>query len=95
MGPVLFNIDVAKLSTCTELNSIQYADDTNIYKSNSKANTIPTIRALENEISGLFKWSKYNGLVSNNDKLESIVFSSRKTNDGKSFLIRSKGKSVQ
>ena len=39
--------------------------------------------------------SKNNGLVFNSDKLKSIVFSSRKSNNGKNFLIRSKGKSAQ
>ena len=52
---------------------------------------MPTIRTIENDISELLKWSKDNGLVFNNDKLRSIVFSSRKTNDNKSFFIRSKG----
>ena len=45
-----------------ESDSIQYADDTNIYKSSSKANTIPTMRTLENDISELLKWSKYSVL---------------------------------
>ena len=94
-GPVLFNIYVAKLSTCVESNSIQYADDTNTYKSSSKVYRIPTIRTLENDIFELLKWSKNNGLVFNNDNFKSIVFSSRKSNDDKSFLIRSKGKSIQ
>ena len=94
MGPLLFNIYVAKLSTCIESDSIQYADDTNIYKSSSKANTIPTIRTLENDISELLKWSKNNGLVFNNNKLKIIVFSSKKSNNDKNFLVRSKGLSV-
>ena len=78
LSPVSFNIYIAKLSTCIESNSIQYTDDTNIYKSSSKANTISTIRTLENYISELSKWSKNNGLVFNNDKLKNIVFSSKK-----------------
>ena len=78
LSPVLFNIYIAKLSTCIESNSIQYTDDTNIFKSSSKANTISTIRTLENDISKLSKWSKNNGLVFNNDKLKNIVFSSKK-----------------
>ena len=93
LGPVLLNIYVAKLSTCIESNAIQYADDANIYKSSSRANTITTIRTLENDM--VLIWSKNNGLVFNNDKLKSIIFSSRKSNGDKSFLIRSKGKSVQ
>ena len=54
LGLVLLNI--------YHLDSIQYADDTNTYKSSSKANTTPTMRALENDISELLKWSKYSGL---------------------------------
>ena len=50
LSPVLFNIYVAKLSACTESNSIQCADDTNIHKSSSKANTISTVRTPENDI---------------------------------------------
>ena len=48
LGPVLFNIYVAKLSTCIDSNSTQHADDTNIYKSSSKANAISNTRTLEN-----------------------------------------------
>ena len=68
--PVLFNIYVPKLSASIESNSIRYADDTNIYKSSSKSNTIPTIRSLENYISKFLKWWKNNGLVFNNEKLK-------------------------
>ena len=84
-----------KLSICIESNSFQYTDDTNIWKSSSKANTIPTITTLENDSSEFLKLSKNNALVFNNDKLKRIAFSSRKSNDDKSFLIRSKGKSIQ
>ena len=34
-----------------------------------KANTMSTIRTLENDISELLKWSNNNDLVFNNDKL--------------------------
>ena len=78
-----------------ESNTIQYVDYTNIYRSSPKANTIPTIRICKNYISELLKWSKNNGLVFNNHKLRRILFSSRKTNDNKSFLIRTEGKSTQ
>ena len=40
-------------------------------------------------------WSKSKGFVFNNDKLKSTVFSSRKSNNDKSLLIRSKSKSIQ
>ena len=48
LGPVLFNIYVTKRSTCIDSNSTQHADDTNIYKSSSKANAISNTRTLEN-----------------------------------------------
>ena len=71
LGPVLFNIYVAKLSTCIESNSIQYADETNTYKSSSRANTVN----LKNDISELLKWSKNNCLVFNNDELKKVLYS--------------------
>ena len=71
LGPVLFNIYVAKLSTCIESNSIQYADETNTYKSSSWANTVN----LKNDISELLKWSKNNCLVFNNDELKKVLYS--------------------
>ena len=70
LGPVLFNIYVAKLSTCIESNSIQYADETNTYKSSSEANTVH----LKN-ISELLKWSKNNCIVFNNDELKKVLYS--------------------
>ena len=95
LAPFLFNIYIAKLSTCNESNSIQYADDTNIYKSSSKTSTIPTIRTPVDDISELLKWSKNNGLVFNNDKLKGIVFLSSMSSNSKSFHIISKDKSIQ
>ena len=41
------------------------------------------------------KWSKNISLVFNNDKFRSIVFSSKKSKNDKSFLIKSIGKSIQ
>ena len=51
LGLILFNVYVAKLSMCIDCNPVQYEDDSNICKSSSKANTISTIRTLENDIS--------------------------------------------
>ena len=70
LGPVLFNIYVAKLSTCIESDSIQYADETNTYKSSSEVNTVH----LKN-ISELLKWSKNNCIVFNNDELKKVLYS--------------------
>ena len=58
LASVLFNIYIAKLSTCIESNLIQYGGNTNIYKSSSKVNTIQTIRTLENDISDSWKGPK-------------------------------------
>ena len=80
LGPVLFNIYVATLPSCVQTNSIQYADDTSLYKSSSPTNIQSTIQTLENDVSELCLWSKNNGLIFNNNKLKSIVFTSKRYN---------------
>ena len=97
LGPVLFNIYVSELPTCIQSQSIQYADDTTVYKSSKINNILPSIQTLESDILSLSKWSSENGLIFNNDKLKSIVFSSirQKITKDKSYLIRSGGKSIQ
>ena len=95
LGPVLFNIYVSTLPSCIQSNSIQYADDTSLYKSSTFSNIQTTIQTLEKDISELCSWSENNGLVFNNDKLKSIVFTSKRNNTDRSFLIKSKGKSIE
>ena len=76
LGPVLFNIYVSSLPSCLKSNSIQYADDTSLYLSDSIKNIQSTISILETDIRNPNTWSENNGLVFNNDKLLSVLFTS-------------------
>ena len=78
LGPVLFNIFVSSLPSCLKSNSIQYADGNRLYLSNSVTNIQSTISFLEGDIKNFNTWSKNNGLVFNNDKLSSVLFTSKK-----------------
>ena len=79
LGPVLFNIYVLSLPSCLKSNSIQYADDSNLHLSNIISNIQSAISVLETDIKNLNTWSKNNGLVFSNDKLLSVLFTSKRT----------------
>ena len=59
--------------SCLKPNSIQYADDTSLYLSNSIRNIQCTISILKNNIKNINTWSENNGLVFNNEKLLSLL----------------------
>ena len=52
-----------------------------------------TISILETDIKNLNTWSKRNGLVFNNDKLLSVLFTSKITIYDRSYLMKSNDKS--
>ena len=100
LGPVIFNLYVAELPNYITSDSIQYVDDTTLYRS-CKLNRIESnIKVLECDLAALSTWSSENGLVFNNDKLK-YMFLSAKSNEKhkitnyKSYLIRSNSKSIQ
>ena len=84
VGPILFNIYVAELPSCIDSDSIQYADDTTIYRTCRPSQILQEIRKLENNIK----------TVSNNDKLKYITFSSKRKVNDRSYLIHSNRKSI-
>ena len=85
-------IYVSSLPSCLKSNSIQYADDTSLYISNSIRNIQSTISILETDLN---TWSKNNGLVFNNDKLLSVLFTSKRTVYDRSYLMKSNGKFIK
>ena len=95
LGPVLFNIYVSSLSSCLKSNSIQYADDTSLYLSDSIKNIQSTISILETYIRNLNTWSENNSLVFNNDKLLSVLFTSKRKVYDRGYLMKSNGKSIK
>ena len=58
LDPVLFNIYLSSLPSCLKSNSIQYADDTSLYLSNSVRNIQSTMSILETDIKILIQGPK-------------------------------------
>ena len=97
LGPILFNIYVSKLPDQIVSNSIQYADDTTISRSCKINSILQNIKLIENDVKSLSNWSKQNGLLFNNTKLQFIIFWKRRTTfpTDRSFLIKTNGKSIK
>ena len=74
LGPILFNINVTELPSCIDSDSIQYADDTTIYRTCRPSDILQEKRKLENDIKTVSEWSARNGLVFNNNKPKYITF---------------------
>ena len=87
LGPILFNIYVVELPSCIDWDSVQYADDTTIYRACRPNDILQEIRHLENDIKTVSEWSAGNGLVFNNGKLKYITFSSKRKLNDKSYLF--------
>ena len=98
LGPVLFNLYVVELSDQIISSSIQYADDTTLYRYCKVKDLLQTIKEMEKDVENLRSWSKDSNLLFNSDKLELIIFhSNRKRNYPKnqSLLFRCSGKSIE
>ena len=50
LSPILFNIYLAELPSCLDSDSIQFADDTTIYRTGKPTEILQEIRKLENNI---------------------------------------------
>ena len=97
LGPILFNLYVAELPNHIESESIQYADDTTIYRHCDKAEIVNTIKAIENDVRTLSTWSGNNGLVFNKEKLQFIIFAKENFSllSDRSFLLRPNAISIK
>ena len=75
LGPVLFNLYVAQLADRTYSKTVQYADDTTLYR-HCKITTLHECAvAIQKDMEKLLSWSQQNNLIFNCDKLQSILFS--------------------
>ena len=95
LGPVLFNTYVSSLPSCLKSNSSQYANGTSLYLSNPIGNIQSTLSILETDIKNPNTLSKNNGLVFNNDKVLSVLFTSKRTVYDRIYLMKSNGKSIK
>ena len=74
LGPVLFNLYVQDLNENVTSASIQYADDTTLYRSCKPSSIVDCTKLLEHDLDSLAQWSSENNLVFNNKKTKSILF---------------------
>ena len=80
LGPLLFTLYIAPLQDVIarhNLNSLFYADDTQLYIAIDPANQALT--ALRNCIEDVMRWNTHNMLRNNAEKTEVILFTSRFT----------------
>ena len=76
LGPVLFNLSVTELSDQISSYSIQYADDTTVYRRSKIRDILQCINEVETDIETLANWSTNHNLLFNSDKLQYIIFCS-------------------
>ncbi|XP_066930768.1 uncharacterized protein [Clytia hemisphaerica] len=101
LGPVLFNLYVTELSDQISSLSIQYADDTTLYRHSKIRDILQCIREIETDIESLSTWSADHNLLFNADKLQYIIFSTKrlasyhKLCSDYSYLISCSKKSIE
>ncbi|XP_057299344.1 uncharacterized protein LOC130629967 [Hydractinia symbiolongicarpus] len=98
LGPVLFNLYVIELSNQINSASIQYADDTTLYKHCKVRDLFQSIKDMEKDVDNLLAWSKENNLLFNSDKLKLIIFHSKRLrafDSDRSYLCRCAGMSIE
>ena len=77
LGPVLFNLYVADLTDHLETSkSLQYADDTSIYKHCRPSDVGESVKQLETDINALKSASMLSNLIFNQNKTVSMYFAS-------------------
>ena len=82
LGPLLFTLYIAPLQDIIarhNLDSMFYADDTQLYIATDPANQVLSLTALRNCIEDVMRWNTQNMLRSNAEKTEVILFTSRFT----------------
>ena len=76
IAPELFNLYVAELADGTYFTTIQYADDTTLYRHSNISKLHECAVAIQKDVEKLLSWSQQNNLIFNCDKVQSILFSS-------------------
>ena len=100
LGPALFNLYVAELADRIYFTTIQYADDTTLYRHCKISKLHECAVAIQKEVEKLQSCSQQNNLIFNCDKLQSILFSSSRLSskhnlEYSSLLVCCSGQSIQ
>ena len=83
LGPILFTSFISPIQFVTSQFNVdqqQYADDTQVFISLSKSNTLDRVSRLETALVQLTSWFYHNGLALNPEKSEAILLSTHPRN---------------
>ena len=75
LGPVLFNLYIVNLVKNVTCDSLQYTDDSTLYKHSKPKNLKKCIEELESDLETGSLWSSNNSLVFNDHKTKLMLFS--------------------
>lgn len=78
LGPVLFNLYVNDLQDAFDASTIQYTDDTTIYRSCKPANIVNTEISINDTLNELVKWAEENSLAANAAKTKFMLISTKR-----------------
>ena len=77
LGPILFNIYVHDLPEKIKSSTVQFADDTTLYRSCKVAQIESCSKQLQNDIDKVGEWSKECNLIFNSKKTKTMLFSTQ------------------
>ena len=80
LGPVLFNLYIVNLVENVICDSLQYANDSTLYKHSKPKNLKKCIEELESDLETVSLWSSNNSLAFNDDKTNLMLFSATQLN---------------
>ena len=80
LGPVLFNLYIVNLVENVTCDSLQYANDSTLYKHSKPKNLKKCIEELESDLETVSLWSSNNSLAFNDDKTNLMLFSATQLN---------------
>ena len=101
LGPTLFKIYVHDLIDHTNSSSIQFADDSTLYRKCKAKQLLICADELTNDLISIEKWSEDSNLIFNTGKTKSMLFSSQEMSryhnmrEKLAFTIYSSGKALE
>ena len=101
LGPVLFNLYIVDLVENVTCDSLQYADDSTLYKYSKPKNLKKCIEELGSDLETVSLWSSNNSLVFNDDKTKLMLFSTTQLsqrhnlNNNELFKVMHNGEAIE
>ena len=101
LGPVLFNLYIVHLVENVTCNSLQYADDSTLYKDSKSKNLEKCIEELGSDLETVSLCSSNNSLAFNDDKNKRMLFSTTQLsqrhnlNNNELFKVMHNGEAIE